>query len=78
MSSEVHDRAYHTPKKKHEDESMQDQQKTDISGTQKPKCWKSLFIRANAFMHVIKKGDEFLIYALPMSDTKSPHYEIPS
>jgi hypothetical protein len=43
---------------------------------QKPKCWKSLFIGAKAFMHVIKKGDAFLFYVLPMLDAKSPHHEI--
>jgi hypothetical protein len=78
MFGGVHDHTCHTFEKKHEDKCMQNQQNKDIGGTQKPKCWKSLFIGAKAFMHVIKKGDAFLIYVLPMLDAKSSHHEIPS
>jgi hypothetical protein len=76
MFGGLHDHACHTPKKKNEDKCMQNQQKKDIGGTQKPKCWKSLFIGAKAFMHVTKKGVAFLIYFLPMSNAKSPHHDI--
>jgi hypothetical protein len=75
MFGGVHDRACHTLEKKHEDKCMQDQQKKDIGGMQKPKCWKSLFLKAKAFMHGTKKGDAFLIYVLPMLDAKSPHHD---
>jgi hypothetical protein len=47
-------------------------------GTRKPKSCKSLFIGAKNFMHVAKKGDEFLIYVLPTSNVESPCHEIPS
>jgi hypothetical protein len=52
-------------------------QKENLDGTKKPRCPKLLFLGAKAFMKVVKKGDAFLIYALPSPDVESCAHEIP-
>jgi hypothetical protein len=46
-------------------------------GAQKSKFSKLLFMEPRAFMHVAKKGDAFLIYALLAANANPQQHEIP-
>ncbi len=49
-----------------------------LGGAQNVKSSKALFVGARTFMQVAQKGNEFLIYALPISKAKLLCHDIPS
>jgi hypothetical protein len=50
----------------------------NLVGAQKSKFFKPLFMGMKAFMHVAKKGDAFLIYALLATNARSQQHDIMS
>jgi hypothetical protein len=48
----------------------------NLVGAQKSKFSKPLFMGPSAFMHVVKEGDAFLIYALLAIDANPQQHEI--
>jgi hypothetical protein len=50
----------------------------NLVGAQKSKFSKPLFIGVKTFVHVVRKGDEFFIYALIAIDVKPQQHEIHS
>jgi hypothetical protein len=49
----------------------------DIRGNQGSKHFKPLFVGARTFIQTTKKGDAFLMYAIPTPDPRMQQHEIP-
>jgi hypothetical protein len=76
MVGETHELVYHVFKNNlGEIERMRNLKNLD--GAQKSNFSKLLFMRAWAFMHVVKKGDAFFIYVF-LATNVGPQHEIPS
>jgi len=50
--------------------------KNDLDGIKRPRCPKTLFVGAKAFIKVAKRRDAFFIYVFPSPNVKPRSHEI--
>jgi hypothetical protein len=79
MHGKNQDGVCHVTRNKHRDDCMQNlKQKEDLSSIRRSRCFKPLFIGEKIYMKTTKRGDAFLIYALPSPNGELCPHEIPS